>query len=120
MNLNGDGKKMKHKRTLATEIPPEVKAIVWARDDCRCIFCKRYVPMFFANAHYIKRSQGGLGIPENIFTACDTCHKEEDAGKHTLKYREIAKKHLQEKCPNWDETKLYYKKGMDLDERLQN
>ena len=111
---------MKHKRTLATEIPPEVKAIVWERDDRKCIFCKRYVPMFFANAHYIKRSQGGLGIPENIFTACDKCHKEEDAGKHTLKYREIAKKHLQEKCPNWDETKLYYKKGMDLDGRLQN
>ena len=108
------------KRKEATDIPLEVRLEVWERDDHKCIFCKRYVGVACANAHYIKRSQGGLGIPQNIGTACPLCHREEDAGKNTGLYRELFRKYLSSQYSDWDETKLYYKKGMDLDERLQN
>jgi 5-methylcytosine-specific restriction endonuclease McrA len=105
---------MKHKRTEATSIPPKVKEIVWERDDHRCIFCKRIVPVECANAHYIKRSQGGLGIPENIFTACPFCHDKEDFGGYTqLPYRVFAKNYLASKHEGWNEEMLYYKKGVD-------
>ena len=68
------------KRSKACEIPPKVKEIVWNRDNQRCISCGIWVPKTFANAHFIKRSQGGLGIPENIVTLCSKCHYEEDFG----------------------------------------
>ena len=59
---------MKHKRTKYTEIPDKVKKVVWERDGQRCIYCKRWLPMVFANSHFIKRSQGGMGIEENVVT----------------------------------------------------
>lgn len=45
------------KRSRACEIHKKVKEIVWNRDNNRCIYCGRYVPVSCANAHYIKRSQ---------------------------------------------------------------
>lgn len=107
---------MKHKRTKAVDINFSTKLIVWNRDDKQCIFCEKYVPVDCANAHYIKRSQGGLGIPENIFTACWDCHWQEDAGQNQEEYRERAKKHLQSKYENWNEDDLYYDKWRDLNE----
>ena len=101
---------MKHKRTKAVEITMKTKEIVWNRDDKQCIFCKRYVPIDCANAHYIKRSQGGLGIEQNIFTACCDCHWKEDFGQEQLEYRELAKKYLESKYESWDEKDLYYDK----------
>lgn len=56
------------KRSRACEISQKVKEIVWNRDKHKCIYCERYVQKTFANAHFIKRNQGGLGIPENIVT----------------------------------------------------
>ena len=41
---------------------------VWERDNHRCIFCGKLVPYNLANSHFIKRSQGGLGIEQNIMT----------------------------------------------------
>lgn len=45
------------KRSRACEIPQKVKKVVWDRDDYRCIYCKRFVPIDCASAHFIKRSQ---------------------------------------------------------------
>lgn len=50
----------KHKQTKATEIPKTVKETVWYRDKRRCIFCGQVLPIFYANAHLIPRSAGGL------------------------------------------------------------
>lgn len=67
--------------------------------------------MFYANAHFIPRSAGGLGIPENIFTACDDCHREQDNGKNTKLYDETAEKHLKRIYKKkWKIEKLIYKK----------
>ena len=35
-----------------------------------------------------------LGIPENIVTACEDCHREQDNGKNTKLYDKKAEKHL--------------------------
>ena len=101
----------KKDRTKATSISKNVKEIVWERDNHQCIFCHKYVPVENANAHFIKRSQGGLGIPMNIFTACDTCHYEEDHGLECLRYESFAEQYLQEYYgEDWNINKLIYKK----------
>ena len=98
------------KRSKACDISQKVKEIVWLRDNKSCIFCGRYVPKTCANAHYKKRSQGGLGIPKNIFTACPRCHYEEDFGKNTKEYEKKARQYLQSQYEDWDEKELYYNK----------
>lgn len=108
----------KHRQTKATEIPKSVKEIVWERDNHRCIFCHTIVNMFYANAHFIPRSSGGLGIPENIFTACKNCHREQDNGLNTQEYDKRAKNYLKSiygRC--WTKEKLIYKKRRKLNEK---
>ena len=104
-------KTKKHKRTKATDISQAVKEEVWNRDNYKCIFCHTEVPKSNANAHFITRSAGGLGIPQNVFTACNECHHEQDNGKNTKEYDKLAENHLK-KCygDNWDKSKLIYKK----------
>ena len=48
---------MKSKRSKACDISQKVKQIVWDRDKHKCIYCGKYVPKTFADAHFIKRSQ---------------------------------------------------------------
>ena len=101
----------KHRQTKETEIPKLVKESVWYRDKRRCIFCDREVPMFYANAHLVPRSAGGLGIEENIFTACDSCHGEQDNGLNSKEYNLKAENHLKSIYgANWDKKKLIYRK----------
>lgn len=101
----------KHKRTKKTEIDTKTKKLVWKRDEGKCIFCEKRVPWNYANAHYRKRSEGGLGIPENLFTACDDCHVEQDNGLNTKEYDEKAKRHLKSIYGvDWKEENLIYKK----------
>lgn len=95
------------KRSKATEISKEVKQIVYKRDSGRCIICGRPgIP----NAHYINRSQGGLGIPENVVTLCIECHNEEDNGKNRKLYDKKIEKYLISKYENWNKENLIYKK----------
>lgn len=98
------------KRSKACEISQKVKEIVWLRDNKSCIFCGRYVPKTCANAHYKKRSQGGLGIPKNVVTACPECHYEEDHGQNTQLYEEKMKEYLQSQYEDWNEEELIYNK----------
>lgn len=101
----------KHKQTKEKEIPKKVKIAVWNRDKHKCIFCEKEVDVFYANAHFIPRSAGGLGIEENIFTACENCHREQDNGKDTKLYDKKAENHLKSIYGvNWDKSKLVYKK----------
>ena len=101
------------KRSKACDITPKVKEIVWNRDKHRCIICGRYVSKTFANAHYIKRSQGGLGIPENIVTLCLYCHQEEDFGSNTKFYENKIETYLKSIYGTmWNKEKLIFKKGV--------
>ena len=101
----------KHKQTKETEISTYVKEAVWYRDKKECIFCHKKVGVFFANAHLVPRSAGGLGIEENLFTACDDCHREQDNGLKSKQYTDYAEQYLKS-CygPTWDKHNLVYSK----------
>lgn len=98
------------KRSKACGISQATKKKVWKRDNERCIICGRWVPVSCANAHYIKRSQGGLGIEQNIVTMCPKCHYEEDHGQDTQLYKNKIKTYLERKYKDWKEENLYYRK----------
>lgn len=99
------------KMAKACDISQKTKEIVWERDGHMCIFCGKLLPWNYANAHFIPRSAGGLGIEENIFTACDNCHREQDNGLNTKVYTDKAENHLRA-CygSNWNIENLIYKK----------
>ena len=109
-SINKPIKGKKHKLTKATEIPKEVKLRVWERDNRRCIFCKKEVPWNLANSHYIKRSQLGLGIEENVMTNCERCHKLYEESSQREQMKEIAKNYFMSLYHGWDEKNLIYKK----------
>lgn len=107
-------KAKKSKRTKATDIDIEVKKIVLERDKHKCIFCGKVVPLSSANAHFIKRSQGGMGIKENIVTLCSKCHYEEDHGLNTQLYEKYIENYLKGIYgTNWNKEKLIYNKWED-------
>ena len=105
------------RRTDALGIPQGVKKSVAARDSVEgwpcCILCGRpsptRAPLAFSCAHYIARSQGGLGIEENILTLCWNCHQEYDGARRN-ELRPVLARHLLEHYPDWDEKKLTYTK----------
>lgn len=102
----------KHKRTVATSIPKSVKVRVWNRDNGRCVCCGKAVGVECANAHFISRSAGGLGVEENIFTACLECHHEQDNGLNIKLYDENVKAYLRSIYgKNWTIQNLTYKKS---------
>ena len=100
---------MHSKRAKATDISPNVKEKVWERDDHRCIICGS--PYAMPNAHYIRRSQGGLGIEQNVVTLCTRCHNDFDNGRCREEYGEIIRDYLKSKYPNWNEDELIFRKS---------
>ncbi len=102
-------------RAKACDIPISVKRAVWERDGHRCIVCGSYRGAF-PNAHYIRRSRGGLGVEQNIVTLCgpngNNCHRRYDEGTADEQhyYKEVIKKYLMKQYPGWDEKKLIFKK----------
>lgn len=95
------------KRSKACEISKEVRQKVYDRDNGLCIFCGRAgIP----NAHFIERSRGGLGIEQNVITACIQCHHEFDNGKRCKYYEEVAEQYLRNQYENWNKEELIYKK----------
>ena len=100
----------KHELTKATEIPKKVKLKVWERDNHCCISCGKYVEWYYANSHYTKRSQLGLGIEQNIMTNCDRCHDLFEESEYREKMKEFAKEYLKGKYEVWNEDMLIYKK----------
>lgn len=100
----------KAKLTKATDIPTKLKKKVWERDNHRCIFCNKPVTWNYANSHYIKRSQLGLGIEENIMTNCDKCHKLFESSSKRNEMKIYASEYFKSLYPNWNEDKLKYKK----------
>ena len=103
-------KNKKHKLTIATSITKEVKLIVWERDNHECIFCHKKVPWTCANSHYVKRSQNGLGIEQNIMTNCNRCHELYEESKYREQMKIYARNYFISKYINWNEEMLTYKK----------
>lgn len=99
------------KRTKALDITKKTKLAVWERDNHRCIFCGKLVPWNNANSHFIKRSQGGLGIERNILTNCEECHHKFDDTPEREVLWEHAERYLMSKYRDFDINKLTYKKN---------
>lgn len=99
---------MKTRRAKACDITKKVKDRVWERDGGRCIICGNHQAM--PNSHFIRRSQGGLGIEENIVTMCHLCHSMYDQGCDRRTIEAYTEKYLRSHYPDWDREKLVYKK----------
>lgn len=108
---------MKSQRTKALEIPVKVKRAVSERDEVNgwtcCIYCgtpaPTYNPLAFSNAHFIPRSDGGLGVEENILTLCPKCHDLFD-GAERAKMKGFFEWYLKSKYSVWSIEILRYKK----------
>ena len=96
------------KRTKALDIPKNVKENVWERDRHCCVWCGS--PYAAPNAHFVARSQGGLGIEQNILTLCSDCHRRYDQSKHRKIMREFFREYLHERYPEWNEQDLIYRR----------
>lgn len=105
-------------RTKVLAIPPAVKQEVAERDSVNnwpcCVYCGRPAPTdnptAFSCAHYIPRSQGGLGIARNTLTLCPKCHSAYDQSDERKKMRLVFKYYLEMCYRNWNEDQLTFKK----------
>lgn len=99
-----------NKATKFLAITPNTRKVVHERDNGCCIFCGRPVSDTYSNAHYIPRSKMGLGIPENIITACMECHFTLDQTVSRKSMLEVAKVYLEYHYPNFtDKERKYHK-----------
>jgi 5-methylcytosine-specific restriction endonuclease McrA len=104
---------MKSKRTKACEIKPKVREAVEERDNHCCVFCGS--PNARGEAHIVRRSQGGLGIEQNLLTVCRYCHRQFDEGHDRELYMNRAVNYMKEHYPDWNIGDLVYKKGFLYD-----
>lgn len=97
-----------NKVSKACDISPAVRKSVEERDGHRCFICgNRNIQI----AHYVPRSQLGLGIEQNLACMCLTCHAEYDNGKLHAEYKEAFKAYLMAHYEQWDKKNLIYRKG---------
>lgn len=105
------------KDTKARDFSKKAKEQIAERDSIDgwpcCVFCglAAPTPLAWSNAHYIARSQLGLGIPENGLTLCPKCHGRYDQSTDRKQMREYFREYLKSKYENWSEDALIYRKG---------
>ena len=106
-----------NRRAKDLSIPKKVKEAVARRDSfdgwpC-CLRCGTPAPsenpLAFSNAHYIRRSRGGLGIEENILTLCWPCHQKFDSEADMELFEELGE-YLKSCYKDWSIEKLTYRK----------
>jgi len=107
-------KPISSRRAKAVAIPTKVKKRVAERDEIDgwtcCVNCGS--PNGLPEAHYIARSDGGLGIEQNIVTLCRDCHNKFDFGRREerIEIGNHIKEYFMSIYPDWNEEDLIYKK----------
>lgn len=113
--------KQRTSKNLKYQFNPEARRVIYYRDDEQCIFCRRRYHMESKDTmlygildvmHYINKSKGGIGVPQNGAIGCRYHHGLLDNGNRGLRGEmlEIFREHLMQQYPEWDEDKLVYKK----------
>ena len=110
------------KRSRACDISDKVRKEVHARDG-GCIFCRLGYMLppedeftttrnMLQIMHFIPRSQGGLGIPENLALGCVWHHNMLDNGNLGLHddMMTIFEAYLRARHDGWNKEKLRYSK----------
>ena len=104
------------KDTKARDFDRKAKEAISQRDSIDgwtcCVYCGAAAPapLAWSNAHFIARSQSGLGVPENGLTLCPACHMRYDQSTHRAEDREYYREYLKSKYDNWNEEALVYRK----------
>jgi 5-methylcytosine-specific restriction endonuclease McrA len=98
----------KSKRSKACDITQKVKNAVWERDRHKCVLCGTNQAM--PNAHYIPRSQGGLGVEQNIVTLCLDCHRRLDQTTERQTLLEYVKSYLDIFYPGFSDDDRKYRR----------
>ena len=62
------------------------------------------------HCHFVRRAQGGLGTEENIWTGCQRCHEAFDSEATDGPLHARMRDYFKTLYPQWDESKLKYKK----------
>ena len=115
----------KSKQAKLREFNKAAREDIKRRDQGQCIFCAAgyrmegatwYGRSLLSIMHYIPRSQGGLGIPQNGALGCQYHHEMLDNGNkgNRVEMLEIFREHLKENYTDWDEKKLVYDKWKEL------
>ena len=105
------------KDTKARDFSKKVKMAISERDSIDgwpcCVYCGSAAPgqLAWSNAHFIARSQGGLGIPENGLTLCPECHRRYDQTADRAEMRVFFREYLRMNYYDWNENDLIYRKG---------
>lgn len=94
-------------RTKATDISAKVRKQVNERDNGCCVLCG--TPHNLQVAHYISRSNGGLGIVENLVLLCIKCHKDYDQSTSRERIRNYLHVYLS-RYYDMENTNLIYRK----------
>ena len=108
------------KDAKARDFDRHTKAAIAERDSIEgwpcCVYCGAAAPgpLAWSNAHFIARSQGGLGVVENGLTLCPECHRRYDQSTARANMREFFREYLKSKYEYWNEDDLVYRKGMPL------
>jgi hypothetical protein len=120
-------RKSKSKRAKATDFTSQTRELIRQRDKYQCLFCnlgkygRSECTYILDVMHYVNRSAGGLGIPQNGVTGCRYHHDLLDNGNKG--YREAMledmKHYLKGIYPEWDEERLYYNKYGGLKNDIQ-
>lgn len=105
------------KDTKARDFDRKTKIAISERDSIDgwpcCVFCGAAAPdvLAWSNAHYIARSQGGLGVERNGLTLCPICHRKYDQTTARMEMRGVFREYLKEHYEDWSEEALIYRKG---------
>lgn len=108
----------KSKRAKACEFSQDTITAIMQRDNYKCLFCrlqkfgKSECDWIQDIMHYVNKSAGGLGIPQNGVLGCRYHHSLLDNGNKGYRQEMLQdmKEYLQSIYPDWKEEDLYYKK----------
>jgi hypothetical protein len=61
-------------------------------------------------AHLVGRAHSGLGIKENLYTACMLCHHKVDNGLNIIEESQKGREYLENLYPNFTDEQRKYNK----------